>query len=57
MGYTLWRMLTTGKNVTKKAKRTIPKFQDLLLKQSDVIICDEGHMLKNAESALSKSRD
>ena len=57
MGYTMWRNLTTGKNVTKKVKRLIPKFQDILLKQSDVIICDEGHMLKNADSALSKSRD
>ena len=55
MGYTMWRNLTTGKNVTKKTKRYIPKFKELLLENSDVIICDEGHLLKNSESALSKS--
>ena len=55
MGYTMWRNLTTGKNASKKVKRLIPKFQDLLLKKPDVIICDEGHLLKNADSAVSKS--
>ena len=55
LGYTLWRMLTTGSNVTKKAKRLIPMFKKLLLTHSDIIICDEGHVLKNADSATSKS--
>ena len=55
LGYTLFRMLTTGKNVSKKTKRMIPKFKELILKNCELVICDEGHQLKNAESAISKA--
>ena len=55
MGYTLFRMLTTGKNVAKKVKAKVPKFKELILRNCDVVICDEGHQLKNSDSAISKS--
>ena len=55
LGYSLFRMLSTGANMNRKVKRLLPKFKEFLLNKSSLIVADEGHQLKNSESAISKA--
>uniref|UniRef100_A0A3P9H4P6 DNA helicase n=2 Tax=Oryzias latipes TaxID=8090 RepID=A0A3P9H4P6_ORYLA len=54
MGYEMYRNLTQGRNIkSKKLKETLRK--TLVDPGPDLVICDEGHILKNEASAVSKA--
>ena len=55
LGYSLFRILSTGANMNRKIKRLLPKFKDFLLNKPSLIVADEGHQLKNSEAAISKA--
>lgn len=54
IGYDMFRTLTgTGKRMKKSMQTSFS--QCLLDPGPDVIVCDEGHLLKNEDTALSKA--
>ncbi|KAG9341705.1 hypothetical protein JZ751_018769 [Albula glossodonta] len=54
MGYEMYRNLTQGRNI--KSKKLKESFQKTLVDPGpDFVICDEGHILKNEASAISKA--
>ncbi|CAL8355496.1 unnamed protein product [Merluccius merluccius] len=54
IGYEMYRNLTQGRNI--KSKKLKEAFQKSLVDPGpDFVICDEGHILKNEASAVSKA--
>ena len=54
IGYEMFRNLTsTGKKMRKAMQESIKKC--LVDPGADLVVCDEGHLLKNEDSALSKA--
>ncbi|KAM8848753.1 transcriptional regulator ATRX isoform 1-T2 [Synchiropus picturatus] len=54
IGYEMYRNLTQGRNT--KSKKLKEAFQKTLVDPGpDLVICDEGHILKNEASAVSKA--
>lgn len=57
LGYSLFRILTSGACFRKKRQkeRLLQVVEQTLLNPGpDLVICDEGHMLKNETAAISK---
>lgn len=53
-GYTLFSRLVQGKSI--KPKKFVPIFQQYLTSPGpDMVVCDEGHMLKTETSGISKT--
>ena len=51
MGYELFRNLALGKRIRKKGTRE--EFGRLLLEPgADLVMCDEGHVMRNSKSSL-----
>ncbi|KAM8952869.1 transcriptional regulator ATRX [Pelodytes ibericus] len=54
IGYEMYRNLTQGRNVKSKKLKEI--YQKTLVDPGpDFVVCDEGHILKNEASAISKA--
>lgn len=54
MGYDMFRNLTSeGKRLKKRDRETLQKA--LIDPGADLIVCDEGHLLKNSKTSLSKA--
>ncbi|XP_040190334.1 transcriptional regulator ATRX [Rana temporaria] len=54
IGYEMYRNLTQGRNV--KSKKLKEMYQKTLVDPGpDFVVCDEGHILKNEASAISKA--
>lgn len=54
MGYDMFRNLTSeGKRLKKRDKEILQKA--LIDPGADLIVCDEGHLLKNSKTSLSKA--
>lgn len=52
IGYEMFRNLSTATRVRKNMQEAI---QECLIDPgADLIVCDEGHLLKNEDTALSK---
>lgn len=53
IGYEMFRNLTRpNKNIRKGMREAIEQY--LVDPGADLVVCDEGHLLKNEESAISK---
>ena len=53
IGYEMFRTLTSVKKSRKKEQKSIKS--NLVDPGADLVVCDEGHLLKNEDSARSKA--
>jgi transcriptional regulator ATRX len=52
IGYTMFTTLLGGKSIKKKSQRE--ELIKYLITGADLVVCDEGHVLKNEKTAISK---
>lgn len=53
MGYQMFRMLV---NYSGKSRKKKALYLELLIDPGpDIVVCDEGHVLKNEQTSISKS--
>lgn len=55
LGYDMFRILVNAKNASVKKKMREDVQKSLISPGPDIVVCDEGHLLKNEKTSISKA--